>query len=331
LKLTIAIPTYNRNAILCRNLALLLPQLTADCELVIIDNCSRIPVAHTLRGLLEDYPSVTTRLIRNKVNIGCVANVLRCFELCESEWLWVLGDDDIPEVDCIETITSCLSTGVALITFSEKRLGVLSNADGVGLASFIEKVGLILPSFISTNVYNAVQLVPSLSFGYHFCTSDFPHLVLTINALLQDGSNKWQSCGKAIVKAGQTADSGWNPILVATGLPLIVNSVESEAARRIVAKGVTELCTRVLKPHSLIAQLSVSEWTEKGLISLSALRQYKAILYGLLQYEGFSVLYLKWLFLSIFALTPRATKWLCEKRWQLSNTGDYPRSERGRL
>jgi GT2 family glycosyltransferase len=37
--LTIAIPTYNRNELLLRHLAHLLPQLNERCRLLILDNC----------------------------------------------------------------------------------------------------------------------------------------------------------------------------------------------------------------------------------------------------------------------------------------------------
>lgn len=40
------------------------------------------------------FPGVQCRVVRKRANIGANANVLRCFELCETEWIWILGDDD---------------------------------------------------------------------------------------------------------------------------------------------------------------------------------------------------------------------------------------------
>lgn len=118
--LTVAIPTYDRNAILRKHLALLMPQLTPDCELLIIDNCSPTPVIETIGDLLDSYPEVNARVERNRVNIGAGANLLRCIERCETEWIWVLSDDDLPKPDAIETILK--NTEKALSVYSSITL-----------------------------------------------------------------------------------------------------------------------------------------------------------------------------------------------------------------
>ena len=102
--LTVAIPTFDRNQTLREHLASLLPQLTPDCTLLIIDNCSPTPVIETIRDLLDGYPSLSVRVDRNQTNIGAGANILRCLERCETEWLWVLGDDDRPRPDAVGRI-----------------------------------------------------------------------------------------------------------------------------------------------------------------------------------------------------------------------------------
>jgi glycosyltransferase involved in cell wall biosynthesis len=329
MKLTIAIPTYNRNEILCKNIASLLPQLNEDCELIILDNFSDIPVELTLSSLFEKYPQIQKRIIRHKANIGCVANILRCFEIGNSPWVWVLGDDDVPQGDCIQTIQNCLSKEVAVITFTEKRHPDLEDDSGQGVESFINKVGFPVSSLISTNVYNVEIIRKHLSPAYHFCTSDFPHLILTISALSKNPQIFWKSCNTPIVECVPPVETGWNTILVATGLPLIINSSESEKEKRIVSKGVIELCNRVFKPHSLIAQFSVSEWQGKG--SLSAFRQYRSLVNGLFQFEGFSILYLKWLFYSPLALSPKGVRLLHKIKWRLSKRRPHPIANRDRI
>lgn len=87
MKLTIAIPTFNRNEILEKHIQFLLPQISEECTLLIIDNCSMVSVENTIGYLLSKYPLLNYKIIRNKVNIGGNANILRCVELCETEWL----------------------------------------------------------------------------------------------------------------------------------------------------------------------------------------------------------------------------------------------------
>ena len=58
MKLTIAIPTYNRNEILKANLGKLLPQVTKECRVIIFDNCSDVPVKDSIQNLLEVYSHI---------------------------------------------------------------------------------------------------------------------------------------------------------------------------------------------------------------------------------------------------------------------------------
>lgn len=102
--LTIAIPTYNRKDSLIGTLNALLPQMVSDCNLLIIDNCSDIPVESYVLEMFESYPELKFKIFRNKVNIGGDSNIIRCFEFCETEWLWTLGDDDVIKEDAIKTI-----------------------------------------------------------------------------------------------------------------------------------------------------------------------------------------------------------------------------------
>ena len=102
--LTIAIPTFNRNKILRKNLIKLLPQLTDKCRLIIIDNSSPTPVQIDIEELLITFPGTDIRIIRNKHNVGLTGNIIKCFEQCEDGWLWILGDDDEVKDDAVSTI-----------------------------------------------------------------------------------------------------------------------------------------------------------------------------------------------------------------------------------
>jgi hypothetical protein len=53
---------------------------------------------------LQQYPHIDAQLVRNKFNIGANANILRCLELVRNPWVWILGDDDLPLPNAIETI-----------------------------------------------------------------------------------------------------------------------------------------------------------------------------------------------------------------------------------
>lgn len=92
--LTIAIPTYNRIEQLRRTLTNLIPQLDDRCYLMILDNNSDNKVENEISDLTELLSKESYAVIRHRINIGADTNIFRCFELCETKWLWTLSDDD---------------------------------------------------------------------------------------------------------------------------------------------------------------------------------------------------------------------------------------------
>lgn len=94
--LTIAIPTYNRAAKVRAQCERLLRQieearLNNDVDLLVSDNAS----SDDTKALLEPFTSKPGyRYFRNPKNVGLVGNYIRCLELSESRFTWVVGDDD---------------------------------------------------------------------------------------------------------------------------------------------------------------------------------------------------------------------------------------------
>lgn len=234
-KLTIAIPTYNRIVYLKKHIKTLLPQLSAECCLLIIDNHSDSDVAQSLCSTLQEYPDVDVRLVRNAVNIGGNANILRCFELCETDWLWVLGDDDL---------VSPKAVTVALRAIEQYPENILLNFCGLGMrrVQAVETVGVgefvrswdsfsnIL--FISVNIYHAKSVKRRLSYGHHFAYTCAPHLAMVLQAL--------QPTGKAVLLTESLLDGqclipleeSWAPIIVFLGKMLLLELPLSDADRK---------------------------------------------------------------------------------------------------
>lgn len=192
MKLTIAIPTYNRNEILKKNLELLLPQLTSECKLLIIDNCSQVPVEETIKTILEKCPNANFQIVRNRYNIGLTANILRCFELCVDPWLWILGDDDVVKEGAVEQILADIDKYKEFtfinyawdeLSFSRKQNIITKGIDNF-LDAF-ESIGIIL--FISSSIYNIKKVIQNLSFGYFFQTTYAPHLSMLLLSLGEEG------------------------------------------------------------------------------------------------------------------------------------------------
>lgn len=236
--LTVAIPTYNRNQTLLRTVRALLPQLTEQCNLLILDNCSDVPVAETLQGIAE-VAAGQLRIVRNKVNIGLTANLLRCFEMCETEWVWLLGDDDFLQPDAIETIFHYLALHPESLLFNfpvdhvRKQLTLTT-----GLAELVGNLdGLSDIAFISSSVYKVAAILPNLKFGYQFAYTMHPHLA----ALLVTVGDNGACClvNRQIADRGPTPvqlEQQWSLVNLALGFPTLLDLPLKPAIREDLAQ-----------------------------------------------------------------------------------------------
>lgn len=116
--LTIAIPTYNREASLRETLQSLVEQDCAEVsEIIVIDNNSDYDV----HALIEELAYGKIRLHRNQFNVGMGMNLVMPFLLARTDWLWCLSDDDLPCARAVErvkrSVVNCASN-VGMIKFS---------------------------------------------------------------------------------------------------------------------------------------------------------------------------------------------------------------------
>nr|GFC03707.1 hypothetical protein [Tanacetum cinerariifolium] len=186
--LTIAIPTYNRNERLNKSLRLLLPQLQEQmpfCRLLLLDNCSPTPIADTLPAVLNDFPQVQYQIVRNKQNIGANANILRCFELCETEWIWCLSDDDPVLPDALAIIRQHVEAHPDCVYFnfpydSNRKQTYYTS----GIEDFIDKLDISanLP-WIASAIHRTSNIQINLKYGYQFAYSMLPHVATLLISL----------------------------------------------------------------------------------------------------------------------------------------------------
>lgn len=210
--LTIVIPTYNRPAALRRTLAAVLPQLQEGVTLVIVDNHSDTPVETSVRPLLEAHPRAGVRVIRNSVNIGGNANILRAFEIADTPWLWILGDDDRPLPDAIALIRAEIETApdALFVNFATDLVSPPRNhmTEGMGLRGFIQALdhyGNAL--LISASIYRAEALREMVGYGYNAISSNSAHLAVLLHALLNDDRARARFSPKRIVDWGAPAEA----------------------------------------------------------------------------------------------------------------------------
>ena len=263
--LTIAIPTYNRNARLNKSLRILLPQLQADSsfyKLIFLDNCSPTPIAETLPEVLAEFPEISYEIVRNRQNIGANANIMRCFECCETEWIWCLSDDDPMMPDAVVTLRQHLATYPEVdyfnFTFDNNRpLTYLTT----GIEDFIDKLDASanLP-WISSSVHRSTNIQANIKYGYQFAYSMLPHVAALLMSLGTTGS----SCMSAVRLMDDNHDPtlfehNWSIVSFAIGSPVVYDIPLPFASRQALARKllVTHLGESISLPV-VVSQLLLS-------------------------------------------------------------------------
>ncbi len=242
--LTVAIPTYNRNEILNGNLKLLLPQLNESCRLLILDNCSPVPVEDTSRELLAQYPGLNCQIVRNIANIGANANILRCIELCETPWVWILGDDDAPLPGAIPTILEetkahpdCVLLNFAIDEQREREW----TTRGVEEVAHSLDASADLP-WISSSVYRTRDFKANLKFGYQYIYSMLPHIAVMLVALDEKGAcyfSRKRIMNSEVRDLDIPVNQQWSSINLALGYPILFDMPMKPAVRELLFKRLT--------------------------------------------------------------------------------------------
>lgn len=230
--LTIAIPTYNRNEILKNNLEVLLPQINIDCELLILDNCSDIPVSESLAELLVGYEDkVRVRIIRHRANVGGNENILRCIEHADGSFVWLLGDDDRPDDNAIANILFEIDQNPDALVFNmqleenkshENRQKTSILRGGTEYLNFSKSLGELI--FISNMILKVSAAHNFLNVAYNLQASCSSQLIVAVKMLGVDGKSVMsirKSVSEIALAIGRKKATK-SDLTIALGFPLLV-------------------------------------------------------------------------------------------------------------
>jgi glycosyltransferase involved in cell wall biosynthesis len=104
-KLAVAIPSFNRAALLDEILWIIGPQVdrhAGQCVCYVIDNCSTDNTPEVVEQHRQRWKGVFYH--RNEANVGLVRNIARGIAVPNAEWVWLLGDDDVPMPYAVKSI-----------------------------------------------------------------------------------------------------------------------------------------------------------------------------------------------------------------------------------
>ena len=235
--LSVAIPTFNRPEKLRECFLALAAQLTPDVPLLILDNASAVPAETALAEALREFPELDIRIVRNAYNVGANANILRCFELTESDWLWVLGDDDIPTPGALQAILSGIAANDAAICLnfgglSAQKPSPWKTRGRLDLLTRCETLGSIV--FISKNAYRARAMRKQLYVGHRYAYSMAPHFA-TLLTSMDDCSEVVFFDSKIVEEGAPEPENTWSSIGQALSWPTVLELASSDEERRLLA------------------------------------------------------------------------------------------------
>jgi glycosyltransferase involved in cell wall biosynthesis len=195
-KLTIGIPTYNRNSLLIQALLSVLEQSDDRMDIIVVDNCSPMPVLESAAEILDKFRAkgCGVKVITNPANIGGNCNIALTLSQLKSGWMLLLGDDDELSPDALPLILEKIREAPDNCTLMK-----FSHADNPCPAQVVETyqslgdVGDKLSrhgyswfhnfGFISTSVYHVDELRRHLPHAFHYAYTCFPHLIPVLLSL----------------------------------------------------------------------------------------------------------------------------------------------------
>lgn len=184
--LTIAIPTYNHHNLLLEQVISILPQLNDEVNLFIVDNNSMPDVKSFLISNKIDVNLI--KFIKNKRNIGGNENILKCINLTDSHWVWVLSDNDILRPDAIGNVinTIKLNNNCCFLNFDYPYTKY-----GEGLTEFCSNAYYVNSFTISNCIYNTQFLFQHLHFFKSAISTHLGQLIFVLKYMELNSSSSF--------------------------------------------------------------------------------------------------------------------------------------------
>lgn len=106
-RLSICISTLNRAEFLRATLARILPQLTDECEVLVVDNASSDNTPSVMIELTRRDHRL--RYVRQETNLGLDGNFDRAVELARGDYCWLTSDDDYFRPGAVAAVLQALA------------------------------------------------------------------------------------------------------------------------------------------------------------------------------------------------------------------------------
>lgn len=246
-KFSIFIPTYNRWRTLAKTLENTLANNCIGSPIVIIDNDSLPEGREEVSKVIEKYSHISCKIIKNEMNVGGDANILRCIELCQTPYVLVLGDDDFLSNDYASKVTKYLSTETewGFISFKDRAIKSIDDKtfdSPFDMVRSINDWSALL--FSSTSIFNTQMFKYGMWEAHRAQFSCSSHLVGMLKGweLSPASDKKWKfllSAEQLVVSSGHARDpKSFDLLKVFTGFSILEYFFNEGTARQIICSAV---------------------------------------------------------------------------------------------
>ncbi|MDA8226871.1 MAG: glycosyltransferase [Desulfitobacterium hafniense] len=128
-KVSVLVPTYNREKFLKLALESLAQQTSKDFEVVVLDNASVDETSACVESFADRLPNL--RYVRQSANLGPILNIAAGLDFAEGEYIKFLFDDDLLEPDCIRIMAKCLDDYPEAALVTSKRTPIDENGNSL--------------------------------------------------------------------------------------------------------------------------------------------------------------------------------------------------------
>ena len=226
--LTVLIPTYNRKYQLLRTLDALNKQSDQDFKIFISDNASNYSVLDEVLNRYDQNFVQRITLHVQKSNMGADMNIASVLAKCDTQWGWLLGDDDYIEEYAVETIKKQINKNsqCSAIWFSISK----KTMEDIIMETLDDLIDILRMNnfngdwiFMSNKVYNIPETVKYFESMFFRLYTRIPHCIPILEML----KNKEKVCvvnSLQIVKHDPMEhDITWNINSTVTGLRTIMD------------------------------------------------------------------------------------------------------------
>lgn len=227
-RLTICVTTYNRPEQLLLELRSLCQQgHWGEYRLRLNNNHSNYDVEAHLRQALPEGFLAAAEICNRPYNVGGNMNIAMCFREVHTDWMWLMGDDDVFLPGALETVLADIESHeqdcLVEYTVTEPHIvhmQQLPDRRGVGFSDFVGGLGtgLFALTFQSALLFNMQRLAPYTDWTLFECgpATYYPFLYLPFRALL---NGECASTRSAQCVRMQRADGQWSLLQLSLAIP----------------------------------------------------------------------------------------------------------------